>query len=103
MTYDRAHFIAKFEAIPDERWCVGLLNDVVPGQYLLRHCVLGHCTGDWQGYPSFERAGLILLFEPRHLLDSNDCLIGRINDGKDDRYPQSTPKARVLAALHDLP
>lgn len=85
-TYDKAYFIAKFSAIPDERWCVGLQG---PNNTA---CAYDHC----------RRFGV----EPdelRTLLDRISARASYVNDGLDSRYPQPTPKARILAALADLP
>lgn len=98
MTYDKTHFIAKFSAIPEALWCTELLHS---GDAC---CVLGHChNGDERRGPTGECAALIRLFQPAHDFRVFESVIADINDGKDDRYGQSTPKARVLAALADLP
>lgn len=80
--YDVDYFIQKFEAIPEENWCVGEYhgdNDT--------HCALGHCDDD------IDRQPLRQLF-------ANGC--AKINDGHNLRYQQSTPKQRILAALRDI-
>lgn len=84
MSYDRNHFITRFTAIPDERWRIGDRWSPHPD---VPHCALGHCSYD-------EGAALVNLLA---------CSVALINDGLDPRYQQPTPRARVLAALRDLP
>lgn len=89
--YDASYFIAKFEAIPEEKWCTdGFTNDA--GQC----CAAGHCglrnDSDWT--PGMEAYALDQIFD--------DLDVVSVNDGKDSRYPQPTPKQRILAALRDI-
>lgn len=93
MTCDKAYFIAKLAAIPDKLWCSGSLVDDVG-----RCCVLGHCGRSGANSP--EGHALEKLFPSRYY---GKLLVARINDGEDPRYQQRTPKARILAALRDLP
>jgi hypothetical protein len=86
-TYDKAYFIAKFEAIPEEKWTTRM--------YISRNdqrCAVGHCLLDW----------MKMTEESRKLEDYLPDVL-HINDGEDWRYPQPTPKQRILAALRDLP
>lgn len=86
-TYNAAYFIAKFEAIPEELWCTGVftLGD--------KHCALGYC-GQTNHVPFTDEAlALIDILQPR--------TVDGINDGDWERYPQPTPKQRILAALRD--
>lgn len=89
-TYDVDYFIAKFEAIPDERWCV---YDYRNGP---QRCARGHC-----GQTSFrdtpESTALGELFD-NNIGDGPSM----VNDGNVEEYQQPTPKARILAALHDI-
>lgn len=94
MKYDAQYFIEKFEAIPDELWCIGHSTHPDNAE---SHCALGHCG---------TRKGIALnMFEDARALwnmfltDDND--IASINDGTDERYQQRTPKERILAALRD--
>jgi hypothetical protein len=80
------YFINKLSAIPDERWTVGP-GCAAPRGYT---CALGHCFG-------YSWLTLINLFRV-HL----DIGVGDTNDGKEGAYQQSTPKARILAALADI-
>jgi hypothetical protein len=88
--YNRDYFIAKFEAIPAIKWTTGVMTNE-RGQ----HCVLGHCgEQDRQLNQTPESEAL------NELLDWD---AHTINDGRDRRYQQRTPKKRILAALRDLP
>lgn len=101
--YDKAYFIAKFEAIPEERWTTGVCRS---GQHC---CSLGHC-GETSLHIMLAEYGaearaLIALFPPSPdgSLFGADGGVVEINDGWDLRYTQPTPRARILAALRDLP
>lgn len=86
--YTVDYFIEKFEVIPEDRWCTGRYNG--PND---THCAIGHCdTGQFYGE---EEIALMEVFG----LDFDVVLI---NDGKDSRYHQPTPKQRILTALHDV-
>lgn len=93
-TYDKAYFIEKFVAIPDELWCTG--------HYTCREmsCALGHCDG--HSPLSGEGLALAQLFE-RFPINGSSSVISDINDGNNKSYQHNTPKARVLSALYDLP
>ena len=80
-TYDVYYFIRFFAAIPEERWCVGYLDD---GDG--RHCAIGHCPNE----------------STRFLWEEYKLCLAAVNDGEHPRYQQSTPKRRVLAALRDV-
>lgn len=102
MQYTKEYFIAKFEAIPDERWTTGRYINPV-GDCC---CALGHCGYRTGELPTDE--GLALNNLLRHHLneDQRDWGVSaapRINDGEHLSYQQPTPKARILAALRDLP
>lgn len=94
--FDADYFIEKFEAIPDNLWICCTL-----GNYGEAHCALGHCGAsanlEWSEQPK-EVQALDGLF--RGFGDYNT--VTRINDGDNPHYQQSTPKARVLAALIDI-
>lgn len=102
--YTVDYFINKFEAIADKLWSTKIWN----------HngicCAAGHCgvTSSIQLTP--EALGLMKVLEPL-ISDSispfSEVLrtlsnITRINDGKDSRYMQLTPKDRILTALRDV-
>lgn len=86
--YTRDYFIAKFEAIPEEKWCKYLLDDTRG-----RHCALGHCGWGWDSRHADRAEGAALI----EIL----VLPAEINNGSDPRYQQPTPKQRILAALRD--
>lgn len=85
-TYNAAYFIAKFSAIPDELWCTKIYSE---GE---KHCTLGHLgitntvgmTDEYKALLNLELGGA-----------------ATITDGDNPRYPQPTPKQRILAALRD--
>lgn len=95
--YTVDYFIQKFEAIPDELWCVDKFENE-RGQ----RCVLGHCGRNSENKfqpteESWELDKLIFrihscAFEPVACINNGTCL----------NYPQPTPKARILAALKDV-
>lgn len=88
------YFIEKFEAIPEEKWTVGEYEDGG------RCCALGHC-GVRAGHPlTPEEDALTMLFLKADA--ENTLIVSRVNDGFDPRYPQPTPKQRILAALRDI-
>lgn len=87
VNYDVYYFIKFFAAIPDERWCVAQATDAEG-----RNCALMHT----------EKAGLGGLVGRLFKEQGSGYRVARINDGLDPRYPQSTPKRRVLAALRDI-
>lgn len=92
MKYNIEHFIWKFGRIPERSWCTKkYVKDNA-------HCALGHCgVGALNDAPevTVEALDLAGLF-------GGYVAVAKINDGKDQRYLQPTPKQRVLAALHDL-
>lgn len=100
--FTKQYFIDKFTAIPDERWTTNSL------EYKGACCALGHCgVRDW--IPTDESRALIALFttlnlrynEDDHMLTEEP--VWRVNDTNvRGRYPQATPKARILAALNDI-
>jgi hypothetical protein len=89
--YTVDYFIAKFKAIPEEKWCVEAYKDDSG-----RCCALGHCMAE--DTPEVEAS-----FESIYGLFTR-IFAGptTVNDGRDPRYPQPTPKQRILAALRDI-
>lgn len=88
MTYDVDYFIAKFEAIPEEKWCKYCYTD---GD---RHCALGHCGVSPGSGAGDEAMALYTIFSP--------LSVTAINDADYHPYTQPTPKQRILAALRDI-
>lgn len=93
-TYDVDYFIAKFEAIPEEKWSIGSGNKYTK-------CAMMHCGVKISANSNYiyndEISALITLFRT---IDGGSVI--SINDGWDDSYTQPTPKQRILAALHDI-
>jgi hypothetical protein len=92
--YDVDYFIRKFEAIPEHE---------IGTQSIHNHCAYWHC--DNQDY--FWGAASSAFTELFKKLDYErwfcvEFVAIRINDGKDERYQQPTPKQRILAALYDI-
>lgn len=99
--YDVDYFINKFEKIPEDNWIAGafrrLLSD---GSY--GHCAAGHCGVISECYLDTDEnhaEGKVLY---KMFVESLDVLVPHINDGKDKRYQQPTPKQRILAAIYDI-
>lgn len=99
--FDIDFFISKFSAIPDERWCEADFNNKL-GQ----SCALGHCGVLRSSELMFDGETDIVAVHPsraegRALWEILRCNIGSVNNGGNPRYQQPTPRARILAALHD--
>lgn len=94
--YTVDYFITKLSAIPEDRWCVGTLQDSTG-----RRCALGHF------HPAFNRpdplycgddlGDFIMLFH-----DNLKTAAYMVNNGDCPHYQQTTPKQRILAALYDI-
>lgn len=89
--YDVDYFISKFEAILEEKWVEHALS------WGGRCCALGHCQGALER-DALKEVMLSLVHDGHGILVAPAA----INDGLDPRYPQPTPKARILAALRDV-
>ena len=91
--YDVDYFIKKFKAIPDEKWCRASFGDAIS------RCVMGHCgmVTDNGFRETAESEALVGIFNLTHVSE-----VFPINDGTCPKYKQSTPKARILAALSDI-
>lgn len=103
--YDKMWFISKFSRLPSRRLIPNSFEDGDAG------CVMGHCgvrhDNAWSNPPE-EAVCLAKLFGPGPEGASIFSSMGYgrivgINNQPTKKYPQRTPKARVLAALHDLP
>lgn len=72
MNYDVDYFINKFEAIPEEMWCVGLWVDSEG-----RKCALGHCMDAKANIIGchFYREEQIALKNIKNLLGKKDVLV----------------------------
>lgn len=91
MEYNVDYYIEKYEAIPEDEWCVNSYNGPNGS-----HCAMGHCGMRIGKTVTNEVNELVLLF---FLISTN---VPCVNDGDDCRYQQRTPKQRILAALHDI-
>ena len=101
MIYNKQYFIRKFSKIPTNQWCVGTWSTFSSIVAKTQYCALGHCgqrmNHDIHNPAPNEAQALVKLF------GDDRRLVPNINDGKDVRYNQRTPKQRILAALKDLP
>lgn len=100
--YTVDYFIKKFEAIPENLWCV--MSRAKDNQ----RCALGWC------YPTSEEAKASQLWnysqtsqEEKELnafirLINPSWAAGGVNNGIYPQYSQPTPKQRILAALNDI-
>jgi len=100
MEYDLEYFIAKFEAIPEDKWCTGVLRS------LNRSCALGHC-GATTCSPTFKNHPLEVQELIRITGGSKDGvlpIIGEVNDGfiGELKRGDSSPKQRVVHYLKSL-
>lgn len=99
--YDVDYFISKFEAIPEEKWCV---DDFEDGEESGVHCALGHCGASFHSGSTRESYKLdeiiCSLRNPSYPLGY--YYPAPINDGTTKEYQQPTPKQRILAALYDI-
>jgi len=94
--YTVEYFINKFEAIPEDQWTTEVYEDD-----LGRQCAFGHCSTstnpDKIGFVgTTEAADLLILFIRA------DLSVACVNDGRDDRFQQPTPKQRILTALRHI-
>lgn len=98
--YDVDYFIKKFEAIPEEKWCINTRLD-----HHGNRCALGWCyqsdrdaEDSMTTIANIEETKLTYLFNGV-LLERG---VGWVNNGYSLKYQQPTPKQRVLAALYDI-
>lgn len=98
-SYSVEFFIRKFQAIPEEKWCVFTRQDTNG-----RRCALGHISVN---FDSPELNALHALMPFRHLTSDFSFMapaegVAPTNNGTNPRYQQPTPKERILAALYDV-
>ncbi len=92
--YTVDYFINKFEAIPEEMWCIEARID---GDG--RRCAHGHCyVGDPNAQTNDEEDSLSQI-SIEHFGEPG---FADINNGYNSKYNQPTPKQRILAALYDI-
>lgn len=97
MKYTVQFFIDKFEKIPENDFGQSCLHN---------HCALWHCgvresdNDEFGGYTRTDESfALAKLLNPKH---KNYGYIETIIYSINDSAPQSTPRARILAALYDI-
>lgn len=93
--YDVDYFIKKFSAIPRSKWCT---NSYMKAE---RRCAFGHCGRGfvWVGGAHVFTDTWEAISLEKIVVDGS---VASINDGKDPRFPQKTPKGRILAALRRI-
>lgn len=108
MKYTVDYFIAKFSAIPDDKWN----NYIQYDDNTKIRCAFGLCgiikpirrygelTVD--GTNTDEGKALINIFLAIGWDIESGKWVTDINNGYCKEYPQPTPKQRILAALHDI-
>lgn len=99
MEYNVEYFIAKFEAIPENKWCVGALQDHD------RCCAQGHCGVTRENHlVRYNRASesYALIHIMGGFVYDGTINAALINNGCAPKYQQETPKQRILAALYDI-
>jgi len=105
MKYTKRYFIDKFQAIHEEKWCVGILTSKLDPEC---HCALGHCgittlsTED----ETIEAIALGDLLAPVYKQiygETSDFIdhVYKINDSA--KSLGDTPKQRILNALNLVP
>lgn len=112
MKYDVTYFIEKLSAIPDALW--KMHGSGYAGE---PRCANGHCMGVGCSDLTEETADLCVVFDTLKYhnkytgkeINNRASYPGRysfaadqINNGMVIEYQQPTPKARILAALHDI-
>ena len=114
-TMDVDYFLRKFSAIPEEMWLIGSQGerDIYGDK---PHCALGWCRNEnmiygnalahsVNGNPNMEDGALAKLFLDAGIFgyyNSTMQGVAMVNNGDHPKYQQPTPKARILAALHDI-
>lgn len=89
--YTRDYFLAKFQAIPEDKWLTGSYGSCNPGA---SGCALGLCGGFTD-----EAEALRVLFCPSA---PETARVAYVNDNQSEKHPEPTPKQRILAALRAL-
>lgn len=89
-----AEIIDYLEGTAEDEW----LTDRCRSQDGTQNCVMGHIF-NWGGGEKGHGSVAWDQFEERY---ATTFMIFPVNDGKDERYQQPTPKQRVLAYLRDM-
>lgn len=118
--YSIDYFIKKFEAIPSAKWTTSVFSDWMGNSCALGHCMPRHVI-EATTFPKYKKAkggmnkaftshfeeelkeckALCLIFDADSQREGSGKII-KINNGENNKYRQSNPKARILAALTDL-
>lgn len=87
-------FIDFYSAIPEDKWCTD--TNTVEG----RRCAYGHL---YLGQEELKNRETIRAADrlTDHFIKIA-CLVSEVNDGGEVRFPQPTPKQRILAALKEI-
>lgn len=106
--YDVEYFVAKFEAIPEDKWATGILFNQIDGT----KCVLGHCgVVDYEDKILNEKVkSLVEILDPVYKLTNNHkrhpygksyATVYKFNDLNEGDVGAlgETPKERILNAL----
>ena len=92
--YNKEYFIAKFEAIPEEKWITDKLTDDCDKE---SHCAFGHCGMRVFGNYTYESLGLKDLFATK-----KTSVIAVNDDDNQEKYKGNTPKERILNFLKSI-
>ena len=93
--YNVDYFIKKFEAIPNDKWCLRVLQDSEG-----RSCAFGHCgtiEGKGRTYIHTKEGNAL-----EGMFDSLEESVVQVSDGINSEYDQITPRGRMLAALKHI-
>lgn len=98
---------AFFAAQPESTWTENTRDERRDGEDHERHCAIGLLDRAGQTVDNGRFTHLLNdLFRPLvtgHTFFSRpDWALADVNNGADERYPQSDPRSRVLAAIDDL-
>lgn len=98
MKYSIKYFLAKFEAIPEEKWCCEALFESYGGSNT-KKCALGHCNVSSYDEISDEARALADIFPPDYSSEDWWCGVAYVNDGLGIDRHLGTPRQRILNAL----
>lgn len=85
--------IAHMERTTEESWCEGVVRRSDTGQ----NCFFGHLHSMAPDDKAATR-----LWDQFEASVATEFMVYPVNDGIDPRYPQATPRQRVLAYLADI-
>lgn len=92
---DLKKIVAYLESTPEDSWCTGVVRTKTG-----KNCLLGHVVDyvygkDYEGniMPAWDLFGEFY---------ATEYMYYGINDGEDPKYPQKTPKQRILAYLTNM-